>query len=169
MQSVQISKLLSKLLLLILIISIASCVPNKKIINNSIVTHDEIQKNSTDEKIILKIQELRKNNTIYFGLDKYNIIYEFAKILDEHAVFLSNNPSFKVIIEGHADERGTPEYNIALGERRANSVKMYLQIRGVLNNQIKIVSYGKEKPVVSEHNEEAYAKNRRAVLVYLNN
>ncbi|MGL4959463.1 MAG: OmpA family protein, partial [Plesiomonas sp.] len=74
--------------------------------------------------------------------------------------------SYKVVVEGHADERGTPEYNIALGERRASAVKMYLQGRGVNAEQVSIVSYGKEKPAVLGHTEDAYAKNRRAVLVY---
>ena len=88
------------------------------------------------------------------------------QMLDAHAAFLRNNPSYKVTVEGHADERGTPEYNIALGERRANAVKMYLQGKGVSADQISIVSYGKEKPAVLGHDEAAYAKNRRAVLVY---
>ncbi|MGQ7179132.1 peptidoglycan-associated lipoprotein Pal, partial [Escherichia coli] len=83
-----------------------------------------------------------------------------------HANFLRSNPSYKVTVEGHADERGTPEYNISLGERRANAVKMYLQGKGVSADQISIVSYGKEKPAVLGHDEAAYSKNRRAVLVY---
>ncbi len=87
-------------------------------------------------------------------------------MLDAHAAFLRNNPSYKVTVEGHADERGTPEYNIALGERRANAAKMYLQGKGVNGEQISIVSYGKEKPAVLGHTEADYAKNRRAVIVY---
>ena len=87
-------------------------------------------------------------------------------MLDAHANFLRSNPSYKVTVEGHADERGTPEYNIALGERRANAVAKYLQALGVPVSQISIVSYGEEKPLVLGQGEEAYAKNRRAVLVY---
>ena len=71
-----------------------------------------------------------------------------------------------MIIEGHADERGTPEYNIALGERRAAAVKSYLQANGASGEQLSIISYGKEKPAVLGHNEAAYAKNRRAVITY---
>ncbi|WP_074012705.1 peptidoglycan-associated lipoprotein Pal [Candidatus Sodalis sp. SoCistrobi] len=121
---------------------------------------------SSDEQARLQMQELQRNNIVYFDLDKYDIRSDFAQMLDAHANFLRSNPSYKVTVEGHADERGTPEYNIALGERRANAVKMYLQGKGVSADQIAIVSYGKEKPAVLGHDESAYAKNRRAVLVY---
>lgn len=122
--------------------------------------------NGTDQQAQLQMQQLRENNIIYFNLDKYDIQQQYADVLDKHAIFLRNNPSFKVTIEGHADERGTPEYNISLGERRANAVKMYLQGKGVSEDQMSIVSYGKEKPAVLGHNEAAWSKNRRAVLVY---
>jgi peptidoglycan-associated lipoprotein len=112
------------------------------------------------------MQQLQQNNIVYFGLDKYDVASDYAQMLDQHAAFLRGNPSYKVTIEGHADERGTPEYNIALGERRASAVKMYLQGKGVSADQMSIVSYGKEKPAVLGHDEAAYAKNRRAVLVY---
>lgn len=121
---------------------------------------------SSDEQARLQMQELQRNNIVYFGLDKYDIQSDYAQMLDQHAAFLRSNPSYKVTIEGHADERGTPEYNIALGERRASAVKMYLQGKGVSADQMSIVSYGKEKPAVLGHDESAYAKNRRAVLVY---
>ncbi|ARJ40717.1 peptidoglycan-associated lipoprotein [Pantoea alhagi] len=121
---------------------------------------------SSDEQARLQMQQLQQNNIVYFDLDKYDIRSDFAQMLDAHATFLRNNPSYKVTVEGHADERGTPEYNIALGERRANAVKMYLQGKGVSADQISIVSYGKEKPAVLGHDEAAYSKNRRAVLVY---
>jgi peptidoglycan-associated lipoprotein len=121
---------------------------------------------SSDEQARLQMQELQKNNIVYFGLDKFNIQSEFAQTLDPHANFLRSNPSYKVTVEGHADERGTPEYNISLGERRATAVKMYLQGKGVSADQISIVSYGKEKPAVLGHDESAHAINRRAVLVY---
>lgn len=113
-----------------------------------------------------QIQRLQQINTVYFDFDKYNIKPDFAKVLDSHADFLRSNPALSVVIEGHADERGTPEYNIALGERRAAAVKAYLQGRGVTANQMSIVSYGKEKPAVLGHDAKAYEKNRRAVIVY---
>lgn len=119
------------------------------------------------EEIQLEIKELQIDNTIYFALDEFSILNQFFNTLDNHANFLRNHALYQIKIEGHADERGTPEYNIALGERRANSVKLYLQSKGVLSKQIFIVSYGKEKPAILGHNEKAYSKNRRAVLIYL--
>lgn len=113
-----------------------------------------------------EINRLQQDNTVYFDFDKYDIKSSFISTLDEHAQFLRSNNTVSVTIEGHADERGTPEYNIALGERRANAVKAYLQGRGVSANQLSIVSYGKEKPAVLGHSESAYAKNRRAIIVY---
>ena len=98
---------------------------------------------SSEEQARLQMQQLQQNNIVYFDLDKYDIRSDFAAMLDAHANFLRSNPSYKVTVEGHADERGTPEYNIS-GERRANAVKMYLQGKGVSADQISIVSYGKE-------------------------
>lgn len=121
---------------------------------------------SGDEQARLTLQQLQQQNVVYFDYDRYDVRSDFAQMLDAHAAFLRSNPSYKVTIEGHADERGTPEYNIALGERRANAVKMYLQGKGVSADQLSIVSYGKEKPAVLGHDEAAYAKNRRAVLDY---
>lgn len=112
------------------------------------------------------LQRLQQANTVYFGFDKYDIQPEYARLLDGHAEFLRAHSFLNVVIEGHADERGTPEYNIALGERRAAAVKSYLQGNGVSANQMSIVSYGKEKPAVLGHDAAAYAKNRRAVIVY---
>lgn len=123
-------------------------------------------KEGSEEQARLQIQSLQRNNIVYFGLDKYDVQSEYAQLLEQHAAFLRSHPQYKVTIEGHADERGTPEYNIALGERRANAVKMYLQGKGVADEQISIVSYGKEKPAELGHSQDAYAKNRRAVIVY---
>lgn len=113
-----------------------------------------------------QFQRLQQINTVYFDFDKYNIKPEFAQILDDHASFLSTNPTYNVVIQGHTDEQGTAEYNIALGERRAAAVKAYLQGRGVTASQMSIVSYGKEKPAVLGHDAAANEKNRRVVIVY---
>ncbi len=113
-----------------------------------------------------KMEALRKEHIVYFAFDKSNVQSEYAELLAAHADYLVKNPSVKVVIEGHADERGTPEYNIALGERRAQAVEDYLQNLGVQDSQTSTVSYGEEKPLVDESTESAYAKNRRAVLVY---
>lgn len=107
-----------------------------------------------------------ESQTIYFAYDAATIASDFEPILASHAQYLNNNRNVKVTIEGHADERGTPEYNIALGERRAQAVARYLQALGVQANQISLVSYGEEKPVLFGQSEDNYAKNRRAVLSY---
>ncbi|MBP2170395.1 peptidoglycan-associated lipoprotein [Erwinia toletana] len=169
----QLNKVLKGLLLALPVIAVAACSSHKNNNNdqtgmgadgsNSGMNSGNM---SSEEQARLQMQELQKNNIVYFGLDKYDIASDFAQMLDQHAAFLRSNPSYKVTVEGHADERGTPEYNISLGERRASSVKMYLQGKGVSADQISIVSYGKEKPAVLGHDEAAYAKNRRAVLVY---
>lgn len=110
--------------------------------------------------------ELRQEHTINFEFDDANIAEEYEEILEAHADYLVRNPSVNVVIEGHTDERGTPEYNIALGERRAEAVAEYLQNLGVLSSQVSTVSYGEEKPLVRRSTEEAWEENRRAVLVY---
>lgn len=114
----------------------------------------------------LRSQQLRQEQTIYFKFDNAEIQPDYQDMLTAHAEYLRDNAEVKVIVEGHADERGTPEYNIALGERRANAVAKYLQALGVSASQISIVSYGEEKPLVLGHTEADYAKNRRSVLVY---
>ncbi|WP_456445208.1 peptidoglycan-associated lipoprotein Pal [Thiolapillus sp.] len=103
---------------------------------------------------------------VYFDFDTAEIRPEYVDTLRAHAEYLVNTPSAHVVIEGHCDERGSREYNIALGERRANSVKRFLEAEGVSPVQIDTVSYGEERPVDPGHNEAAWAKNRRAELVY---
>ena len=113
-----------------------------------------------------ELEALRAEHIIYFDFDVSNVNEQFSAILDAHAKFLNANSDVKVLVEGHADERGTPEYNIALGERRAKSVVTYLENMGVAASQITVVSYGEEKPMIKDRSEDAFAKNRRAVLVY---
>jgi peptidoglycan-associated lipoprotein len=169
----QLNKVLKGLLLAVPVMAIAACSSHKTADNgqagygaNGAGTGTENGNMSSEEQARQQMQELQKNNIVYFGLDKYDVSSDYAQMLDAHAAFLRSNPSYKVTVEGNADERGTPEYNIALGERRASAVQMYLQGKGVSADQISIVSYGKEKPAVLGHDEAAYAKNRRAVLVY---
>lgn len=104
-------------------------------------------------------------NTVNFGYDSYYLEPSALAILKEQAYVLKNNPDIKVVIEGHCDERGTREYNIALGERRANAVKNFLSLQGVNSENISVVSYGKERPLVIGSDNAAMAKNRRAVTV----
>jgi peptidoglycan-associated lipoprotein len=100
--------------------------------------------------------------TIFFDYDKSDIRPEFQAVLDGQAAWLKNNPSRLLLVEGHCDERGTNEYNLALGERRALSVRRYLIGLGVVAEKIHTISYGKEKPADPGHSEAAWAKNRRA-------
>jgi peptidoglycan-associated lipoprotein len=113
-----------------------------------------------------KEEALLQTQTVYFDFDKSKVDAKYLELLQAHANFLIKNPGQKVMIEGHCDERGTPEYNIALGERRAKAVAQYLQSLGVVAEQISTVSYGEEKPVDLSRTNEGFAKNRRAVLVY---
>src|SRR5262245_24792927 len=99
---------------------------------------------------------------IHFDFDKYDIRPGDARILDANATWLKTNPGNLVLIEGHTDERGTAEYNLALGERRAKSTMNYLVAQGVAANRITIISYGKERPLCSERTESCWAMNRRA-------
>ena len=100
---------------------------------------------------------------VFFGTDRYDLSAEARQILDNQAAWLQKYPSLSITIEGHADERGTREYNLALGERRANSVRNYLAALGVNASQIQTVSYGKERPAVPGANDAAWSQNRRGV------
>ena len=99
---------------------------------------------------------------VYFDFDKYDIRAEDAKTLDTNAAWLKSNADNLVLIEGHCDERGTNEYNLALGERRAKATMNYLVSQGIQANRITIISYGEERPVCNEKTEACWAKNRRA-------
>lgn len=105
-------------------------------------------------------------NTVYFDFDKSDIRADSRDILDQHAEYLLANPSITVILEGHADERGTREYNQALGERRGNSVMSYFQLKGISSSRMEVISFGEENPAVIGHNREAWSKNRRVVVKY---
>ena len=102
---------------------------------------------------------------IYFDTDKYNITSAAAFVLESQANWLKSTPGFQLIVEGHCDERGTREYNLALGERRANSVKEFLVSMGVDASRIMTVSYGKERPAADGSTSESWAENRRVVTV----
>jgi len=104
---------------------------------------------------------------IYFDFDRYAIRPGDAEILKAIAAVLKKYPSVKIQIEGHCDERGTNEYNLALGERRANSTKDYLLSLGISKDRLSAISYGEERPLDPGHNEEAWAKNRRAHFIIL--
>ena len=102
---------------------------------------------------------------IFFAYDQSDLSSEARTTLDKQAAWLKQYPNVNITIEGHTDERGTREYNIALGERRANSVKTYLMSQGVDGSRLNTISYGKERPAVAEANPNGWAQNRRAVTV----
>ena len=102
---------------------------------------------------------------VYFDFDKAEIRNDGTPTLNDQAAWLKKYPNITIVVEGHADERGTREYNLALGARRANAVKEYLVSRGVSANRIETVSYGKERPAVLGSNDAAWAQNRRGVSV----
>lgn len=101
---------------------------------------------------------------VYFDFDSFVIKDEFRGLIDTHAKSLSADKSRRMLIEGHTDERGGREYNLALGQKRAEAVAKSLQLLGVADSQLEAVSYGKERPVAEGHDEESWAKNRRAEL-----
>lgn len=103
---------------------------------------------------------------IYFDFDKSDVRSEFNDIIQAHANYLASHPTASITLEGHGDERGTREYNIALGERRAQSVQRLLTLQGASATQIRTISYGEERPVSAAQSEEAYALNRRVEIVY---
>ncbi len=121
---------------------------------------------SPDEIRARRNAEMRAERVVYFELDDSTVKAEFQDTLRAHAEFLSLNSHIQVTVEGHCDERGTPEYNLALGERRGRAVESILISYGVSSSQIRIVSFGEEKPAVFGHDESAWSKNRRAVIKY---
>ena len=114
---------------------------------------------SYDDKVSLK--------DIFFEFDKYDLDSDSRRILQENAEFLKRNQDLHVEIQGHSDERGTNNYNIALGERRAHSTKKYLVSQGIDSSRINILSYGEEKPFCFKSNEKCWKKNRRGHFVIL--
>jgi len=111
---------------------------------------------SSQQELVAKI-----GDRIFFDLNKYKIRADAQKILQAQAKWLKQRSSLSITVEGHCDERGTREYNLALGERRANAVKDYLVALGVSASRIMTISYGEERPVALGHNESAWAQNRR--------
>jgi peptidoglycan-associated lipoprotein len=103
---------------------------------------------------------------VFFAFDSDNIKDEYKPILNAHAKYLNNHAGAHVRLEGNTDPRGTREYNLALGQRRAKSVAKYLELQGVSTNQITTISYGEERPLVEGNNKQAWAKDRRVHIVY---
>jgi peptidoglycan-associated lipoprotein len=127
---------------------------------------NDVTGRNTDSSEILREAAQQAGTLIYFEYDRAEIKPEFVPIVTAHAKYLNANSANKVRLEGHSDERGSREYNIGLGERRAQAVRRALMLQGVTEAQITTVSYGEERPAVQGSDESAYAKNRRVELVY---
>ncbi len=110
--------------------------------------------------------ELRATRTYHFAFDRFDLSDKDKYAVNAHARYLSNASNQKITIEGDTDERGSAEYNVALGERRANSVREQLQTNGISHEKVRVVSYGKARPSNPGHDEAAWAENRRATIVY---
>jgi peptidoglycan-associated lipoprotein len=104
--------------------------------------------------------------SVYFDFDSYSVKDEYQSLLQQHAQYMKSHPQRHVLIQGNTDERGTSEYNLALGQKRAEAVRRALSLMGVPDSQMEAVSLGKEKPLATGHDEASWAQNRRADLVY---
>ncbi len=109
---------------------------------------------------------LLNTRVIYFDFDRSKVKAEFTDVIAAHAEYLANNPGAQMKLEGHADERGSREYNIGLGERRGNSVARHLGLQGASRGQLDVVSYGEERPVAMGHDEASWRLNRRVEIIY---
>jgi peptidoglycan-associated lipoprotein len=111
-------------------------------------------------------KSILSKRSVFFDYDQYVIKDEFKTLIDAHAKFLGKNTSFKMLIQGNADERGSREYNLALGQKRAEAVKKALSLLGAREDQMEAVSLGEEKPRCTDHSEECWAQNRRSDMLY---
>jgi len=109
---------------------------------------------------------LLSKRVVYFDFDSSAISGEARAIIEAHGSYLAKNPGLSIVLEGHADERGTREYNIALGERRGNAVRQLIMLAGAAARQLQTVSYGEEQPAARGHDESAWRLNRRVELIY---
>ncbi len=111
---------------------------------------------------------LLSNRVVYFDYDQSVILQPDRPIIEAHGRYLADNPGATITLEGHADERGSREYNIALGEARANAVRQLMALLGASGSQVRTVSYGEERPAVEGHDESAWSQNRRVEIIYRN-
>ncbi|TNF38538.1 MAG: peptidoglycan-associated lipoprotein Pal [Gammaproteobacteria bacterium] len=124
---------------------------------------------SYEKNAIYDANSVLAERVIYFDFDSDQISQDYMDLIAHHGKYLAKNPDMRLRLEGHADERGTREYNIALGNRRAQTVQRLISFQGVGPNQVTVISYGEEKPVALGHDEEAWRLNRRAELIYETN
>ena len=150
------------------LVALAGCTTKPQASNEAPPPQTMTGDSSTQSSIVPgSAEDLRVNvgDTVHFAYDKYDIQDEDRAILQRQAAWLGKYPSVRVSVEGHCDERGTREYNLALGARRANAVKEYLVSLGVSAGRLDTISYGKERPMCSQSNEDCWAQNRRGVTI----
>ena len=156
----------NKLNFLIVIIFLSSCssmnVTQEKVNSGGVKTVEATPINN--ENIRYDSMAIFANATIYFEFDKSNLTSKSIQTLKSTVNALNENSSIQITLAGHADERGTREYNLALGQRRAETVSDYLVLNGISKNRITVKSYGEERPAVSGQNEKSYSKNRRVEI-----
>ncbi|MBF0360190.1 MAG: peptidoglycan-associated lipoprotein Pal [Oligoflexia bacterium] len=162
-------KFISSFFVVVLALSLVSCASQKNKDVAQSAADNKVANSGTKVELAgdsdsNKAGELK---TVYFPFDSSVITSETEEILKNNTAFLKQNDKIKVQIEGHCDERGSVQYNLALGEKRAKSVKDYLIANGVTNERLSTVSYGKEKPVEMGHEESAWSKNRRGNFVVI--
>ena len=131
------------------------------------VTEKQLAKIETEDELSKYKEESGLFKDIYFDFDRYDVRQDAKTVLQTIASWLLKNTSAKVLVEGHCDDRGTNEYNLALGDRRAKAVRDYIVALGIGSGRIETISYGEEKPVCSQQTEECWTKNRRAHFVVL--
>lgn len=172
-------------LVLFLGVAISGCAASKKKGGSAVEVEDATIGNTTDSTAsgigtgdmtageIIVVEENTTNmddplgqRVVYFDFDSANLTPEAQRIVEAHAQYLAGNPGMAVVLEGHADERGTREYNLALGERRANAVSQIFQSLGVPADAIRTISYGEERPVSMGQDEGAWSLNRRVEILY---
>ena len=138
---------------------------NSDTTSNSTISSAGSEASGMNSQEIFEQKFLKIGTTVYFEFDKSTLNNEALAVLKQQAGFLKNYPNTKIIIEGHCDERGTREYNLALGDRRAAAARDFLVANGIDDKRINLISYGKEKPLVAGSNSTSWAINRRAVSV----
>ena len=170
MLSIKKIKIINLYNLFILVFIVSSCssmnVTEEVVYDGGIRTVEASMKKDT--KLDYETKAVFTNATVYFDFDKFNLNSKSLQTLKSAVSAMKDNKSIRITIAGHADERGTREYNLALGERRANSAKDYLMTYGISSDRISVLSYGKERPVDSGSNPLAWSKNRRSVTVKAN-
>lgn len=155
---------MKKLLMLFSVLALVSACASKNVADDEyevIVSQEEAE----SMNINTVVEEVEVPDRVYFALNKYNLTSASTEVLNLQAEWLNADPNVNVIIEGHCDERGTREYNLALGEKRAMAVKNYLVNKGIAPSRIKTISYGKERPVVLGTGEAIWAQNRTSITV----